>query len=608
MLHDLDLPTSLWAKATRTVVYIQNRCPHAILGEKTPEEAFTGEKSDVSHLRIFGCPVYIHIPKEKRTKMEPFSKKGIFMGYSETSKAYRIYIPGQRNIEVSKDVTFHEEAAFKRSKDIQINVEMEEGEIPSDRTPDLGPSSLDTQRASSVEQFGSIGQEDQIERSLKEPQVKRKPTWCKEILQEVEKHGAPADTFRESKRPHKYSGYVTQMTRISTAEPSSFEEAAKQHVWEDAMMEEYQSILKNDVWDIVPRPEGKSIVSSKWIYKIKHFAEGSIEKYKARFVARGFSQKEGIDYDETFAPIARYTSIRTIISLATILGWKLHQMDVKTAFLNGQVEEEVYIEQPDGFVVQRKESHVCKLRKTLYGLKQAPGAWYAKIDSYLQNLGFSKSVADPNLYFKVEGNHPLFLVLYVDDLFLTREEQLIVRCKRELSFEFEMKYLGLMHYFLGLEVWPKPNGIFLSQGKYTVDVLQRFGMLDCKSMSTPMVSNLKKLHESNCSSDSVDPTLYRQLIGSLIYLVHTRPDICKAVHTLSQFMSDPRHRHWIVAKHILRYLKGSISFGLWYISTGGVSLHGFVDSDWVGSPVDRKSTCGYRFNLGSAMVSWSSRK
>ena len=161
------------------------------------------------------------------------------------------------------------------------------------------------------------------------------------------------------------------------------------------------------------------------------------------------------------------------------------------------MEEEVYIEQPEGFVVQKSESHVCKLRKTLYGLKQAPRAWYSRIDGYLQNLGFSKSVANPNLYFKVVKNHPLILVLYVDDLFLTGEEHLIAQCKRELTSEFEMKDLGFMHYFLGLEVWQSSDGIFLSQGKYTVDVLRRFGMLDCKSMSTPMVSNLKKLHESD---------------------------------------------------------------------------------------------------------------
>lgn len=226
---------------------------------------------------------------------------------------------------------------------------------------------------------------------------------------------------------------------------------------------------------------------------MKHAVDGSIEKYKARFVARGFSQKEGINYDETFSHVARYTSIKIIISLTLVQGWKLHQMDVKTAFLNGQVEEEVYIEQPEGFVVHKSESHVCKLRKAMYGLKQAPRAWYSRIDGYLQNLGFSKSATDPNLYFKVVKNHPLVLVLYVDDLFLTGEEHLIAQCKRELTSEFEMKDLGLMHYFLGLEVWQSSDGIFLSQGKYTVDVLRRFGMLDCKSMSTPMVSNLKKL-------------------------------------------------------------------------------------------------------------------
>jgi hypothetical protein len=184
---------------------------------------------------------------------------------------------------------------------------------------------------------------------------------------------------------------------------------------------------------VVPRPQGKSIVTSKWIYKIKHAVDDSVEKFKARFVARGFSQKEGIDYDDIFAPVARYTSIRVIISLASVFNWKLHQMDVKTTFLNGEVEQEVYIEQPEGFVIHGKESHVCKLKKALYGLKQAPRAWYGRIDSFLQSLGFSKSIADPNLYIKIVKNHPVILVLYVDDLFLTGEEHLIAQTKRELS-------------------------------------------------------------------------------------------------------------------------------------------------------------------------------
>jgi hypothetical protein len=215
---------------------------------------------------------------------------------------------------------------------------------------------------------------------------------------------------------------------------------------------------------VVLKLKENSVVRSKWIYKTKHSADGSIEKYKARFVSRGFSQKEGIDYEETFAPVARYTSIRTTLAITTIMKWKIHQMDVKTTFMNGVVEEEVYVEQPQGFKTHDRKTHVCRLKKALYGLKQAPEAWYSRLGNFLMSLGFTKSKADPNLYYKVEDNGPMILLLYVDDLFLTWNEKLIVECKIKLASEFEMKYLGMMHYFLGLEVWQKPDEIFLTQG------------------------------------------------------------------------------------------------------------------------------------------------
>jgi hypothetical protein len=193
------------------------------------------------------------------------------------------------------------------------------------------------------------------------------------------------------------------MSSIIDVEPSSFEEATDQQVWQDAMVEEYTSIMRNDVWDIVSRPEGKSVVSSRWLYKIKHVADGSIEKFKVRFVARGFSQKEGVDYEETFSPVTRYASIQVVISIASVMRWRIHQMDVKTTFLNGIIEEEVYIEKPQGFEVHGRESHVCRLKKSLYRLKQAPRAWYSRIDGYLQSMGFTKSEVDPNLYFILVG-------------------------------------------------------------------------------------------------------------------------------------------------------------------------------------------------------------
>jgi hypothetical protein len=268
------------------------------------------------------------------------------------------------------------------------------------------------------------------------------------------------------------------MSHIIDSEPSCHGEATSEQVWQDAMTEEYQSILKNDVWDIVLRLEGKSMVTSKWIYKIKHATNGSVEKYKARFVARGFSQVEGVDYDETFAPVSRYTSIRTIIALVASMGWKLHQMDVKTTFLNGEIEEEVYIEQPEGFVTRNEKSHVCRLKKSLYGLKQAPRAWYEKMDGFLMSLGFNKSVVDPNLYYHIFGNECLILVLYVDDLFLISSERLIVECKRALTYEFKLKDMGMMHYFSGLELWQRTDEIFPSQGKYTVEILKKCGITE----------------------------------------------------------------------------------------------------------------------------------
>jgi hypothetical protein len=223
-------------------------------------------------------------------------------------------------------------------------------------------------------------------------------------MQDAKRIAAPKGTFRERRRPHRFGGYVALMRNISDVEPSSFQEEDKLQVWKDSMLEEYRSIIKNNVWDIVPRPKDKSVVSSKWIYKIKHAADGSVEKFKARFVARGFTQKEEIDYEDNFSPVARYTSIRAIISLASVLGWKLHPINVKTTFFNGEIEQEVFVEQPDCFILHNQVTHVCKLRKALYDLKQAPRVWCVRIDGFFKSLGFQKSDVEENLYFKVRGN------------------------------------------------------------------------------------------------------------------------------------------------------------------------------------------------------------
>jgi len=373
------------------------------------------------------------------------------------------------------------------------------------------------------------------------------------------------------------------------------------------MTEEYESIMKNDVWEVVAKTQDKTVVTSKRLYKIKHVADGSTEKYKAHFVTRGFSQKEGIDYHEIFAPIARYNIIFSIIALTASQGWNLHQMDVKKTFLHGWIKEEVYVEQPKVFEIHDKKSHVCRLKKALYGLKQAPQAWYQRIFSYLMKLGFTRSEANPNLFFKIEDEKPLILVLYVDGILLTSADHLIHKCKRELASEFEMNDLGLMHYFLGLEVWQKPREIFLSQGKYVVKILERFGMVDSKHVTTPMGLDIKKLSSSTARPLLRNATEYHQLVGALMLLVNSCPDICFAVNTLNQHMVELHHIHWIGAKNMLIYLHGTIIYGLRY-TAGDVRLLGYTDANWASSVVNCKRTSGCFFFLGYAFISSMSRK
>jgi hypothetical protein len=329
-------------KQQKTTVYVHNRLSHSALGFKTPEEMFSRKKPEVSHLKIFGCPVFVHVSKEKRTKLDPSGKKRIFVGYCEVSKAFKVYISGYHHIEINIDVTFDEDATLNQSRRCHLEEVFEEEPVASRVAKPMREviTSLDEE----------ILEDRDIIESQEPPQMtishKRKPSRSRELIQYGEKYGALEGTMRQVKKPKPFSNSMALICDLLENEPTCFEEAIQKKEWADAMTEEYQSIIKNDVWEIVSRPKSKDVVSSKWLFKIKHATGGSIEKYKARFVALGFSQNEGIDYEETFAHVARYTSIRTIIAYAAKMKWKLHQMDVKTTFLNGVIEEEVYIEQP----------------------------------------------------------------------------------------------------------------------------------------------------------------------------------------------------------------------------------------------------------------------
>ncbi|KAL0448352.1 UNVERIFIED_CONTAM: Retrovirus-related Pol polyprotein from transposon TNT 1-94 [Sesamum latifolium] len=393
----------------------------------------------------------------------------------------------------------------------------------------------------------------------------------------------------------------------SNSDPLTFDEAMQDKRWRKAMDED-KSIEKNNTWELSSLPKDHKAIGVKWVYKVKKNAQGMVEKFKARLVVKGYKQKHGVDYDEVFAPVARMETIRLLIALAAQIKWNIYQLDVKSTFLNGYLEEEVYVKQPLGYVINGHEDKVLKLKKGLYGLKQAPRAWNNRIDKYFQGNGFVRCLNEYALYIKIHDNGDILLVcLYVDDLIFTgNNPSLFENFKKEMSLEFDMTDLCLMPYYLGLEVKQSKEGIFLSQAGYAKEVLKKFNMFDCNSVNTPMVTGLKLSKFGD--EEKVNPTLFKSLVGSLRYLTCTRPDILFAVGVISRFMEAPISSHMKAAKRILRYLKGTLDFGIFYSRSNDFTLKGFCDSDFAGDIDDRKSTTGFVFFMGDCVISRCSKK
>ncbi|WVZ63197.1 hypothetical protein U9M48_012849 [Paspalum notatum var. saurae] len=368
---------------------------------------------------------------------------------------------------------------------------------------------------------------------------------------------------------------------------------------------ELDSILSNGTWELTEWPYGCKPVGCKLVFKKKLRPDGTIEKYKARLVAKGYTQKEGEDFFDTYSPVARMTTIHVLLSLAVSYGLIIHQMDVKTAFLNGELEEEIYMEQPDGFVVKGQKSKVCKLLKSLYGPKQAPKQWHEKFDTTLISAGFAVNEADSCVYYRYGGGKGVILCLYVDDILIFGTDiDVINKVKSFLSTKFDMKDLGEADVILNIKLIKDESGITLSQTHYVEKVLSRFGYIDSKPSPTPYDPSvtLKK----NKRID-VNQLKYSQIIGSLMYLASaTRPDISFAVSKLSRFMSNPGTDHWHALERVMCYLKGTMSYGIHYSGHRAV-LEGYSDANWI-SDDELYATSGYVFMLGGGAVSWRSCK
>jgi hypothetical protein len=393
---------------------------------------------------------------------------------------------------------------------------------------------------------------------------------------------------------------------VSSIEPYRIEDALRDPDWVLAMQEELNNFTRNEVCHLVPRPN-QNVVGTKWVFRNKQDEHGVVTRNKARLVAKGYSQVEGLDFDETYAPVARLESIRILLANATYHGLKLYQMDVKSAFLNGPIKEEVYVEQPSGFEDSEYPNHVYKLSKALYRLKQAPRAWYECLRYFLITNGFKVGKADPTLFTKIVAKDLFVCQIYVDDIiFGSTNKSTYEEFSRIMIQKFEMSMMRELKYFLGFQIKQLQDGTFIIQTKYIQDIHKNFGMKDGKPIKTPMRTN--RHLDLDTGGKSVDQKVYRLMIGSLLYLCASRLDIMLSVFMCARFQPDPNEVHLRAVKRIMRYLVYTHKFGLWYPKGSTFNLIGYSDADWAGCKIDRKSTLGTCQFLGRSLVSWASKK
>ena len=426
---------------------------------------------------------------------------------------------------------------------------------------------------------------------------------------------------RRSAIPPDYLVYIGEQDYDigSVTDPITYEEAVscpQSELWLDAMRDEILSMRHNGVWELIELPEGHRPIGCKWVYKTKRDSKGKVEKFKARLVAKGFTQREGVDYEATFSPVSSKDSFRVIMALVAHFDMELHQIDVKTAFLNGDLNEEVYMMQPEGFVANDSGKLVCRLKKSIYGLKQASRQWYLKFHSVVTSYGFVENKVDQCIYCKVSGRKFIFLILYVDDILLASSDLgLLHETKRMLSNNFDMKDLGEASFVLGIEIHRNRSCrlLGLSQRAYVDRVLERFSMQLCKPGIAPVCKG-DKLSLAQCPQSEIEKAQmknipYASALGSIMYAqVCTRPDIAFATGLLGRYQSNPGHDHWVAAKKVMRYLKRTKDYMLIYKHVQDLQLVGYSDSDFAGCQDEKKSTTGYIFKLAGGAVSWKSEK
>lgn len=619
MIAESKMDKQFWGEAVLNATYITNRSPtRALKMNKTPAEIWFGKRPNLSNLRVFGSTAYAHVPDVLRKKLDNKSRRMTMVGYAKNG--YRLWDDKESRIVVYRDVTFNEICSVNTENNVDQQVfEIEPcngSEDQAEQSYDDGddnrvvlPNNDDEAEIQPMKDTSGICIESNKVLSSSRPQrVRRQPIHFNDYLS-----GSSLDALEEEEVNKQISLFALNAMAFVDDVPLKFEDIKKREDaadWEKAVNAEMDSLNKNRTWSLVKPPIDRSIVSSKWVFSRKRDEFGRPASYKARLVARGFTQKPGLDFLETYSPVARMTTVRLLLAIVVQQDLEVHQMDVCTAFLNGDLQEEIYMKQPDGFA---EGDLVCKLNKSLYGLKQSSRVWNERFHKFITSIGFKQSQYDHCLYISEKKEETVYLLLYVDDLILIGKTlKKISLIKRVISDEFEMKDFGELRQFLGITVKrDRTKGYLeLNQRAYLENVLKRFNMDSCNGISTPKECNLKLLKTDNRDTTVLTRHPYRELIGCLMYAATTtRPDLCATINYFSQFQAAATDEHWNHLKRVLRYVKGSLDLKLIYGKKGNEDvLTGFADADWGSDIIDRKSISGYVFKVFGNTISWSTKK
>lgn len=627
MLSGAGLDKSFWGEAVLTATFLINIIPtKALDSSKTPFEMWHIKKPQLKYLKVFGSTVYIH-NKTAKDKFDPKSVKAVLVGYGPNG--YKVWEAETGKFHLVRDVIVDEInflVSRPRGGGIQNELAGKTDEvISSGQKSQLSDCKTDDvissgQKSEEIIINAEVNKNNDIISDIQSEQVNTKiPTINDPVEKQTKSRRSdrikalPRINYNENENMYNnIDNYFLSAHLIENDIPSSFNEIqnrADKLEWEKAINDELKSHKENKTWTLVERPKHTNIIDSKWVFVIKTDECGKPIKYKARLVVRGFNQEFLVDYNETFAPVARISSFRFLLAFSIQNNLLVHHLDVKTAFLNGELEEQIFMEVPQG--VASKSTQVCRLNKAIYGLKQAARCWFQLFEKSLLEIGFISNAADRCTYILNKGNvmKNIYIILYVDDLVIaTADIKTMNSLKNYLRSKFQMTDLNDIKYFIGMRITRTNDKITLDQNKYLQTVLQKFNMQDCKPQKTPIET---KINYVALNSDEHFDAPCRNLLGCIMYaMVCTRPDLSLSVNLLSRFSNKNNKELWIYLKRILRYKKGTLNFKLTYIKSEHKEfLCGYVDSDWGGNELNRRSTTGYLFKLfESSTICWNTKK